>query len=140
MAVMVMLTSFTSGCIITAYNSPPNTMFFTETTLSPQTLQPFFSPETWILTDQASVHKLQKYPLAIPDTKTYQDLEIWRCSGARQIGRKEWVDLSTRKKREAKKKMEASRTPNFVTRRPKKKAATCSKEIFGKKGPNSPYF
>ncbi len=42
MAVMViMLTSFTSGCIITAYNSPPNTMFFTERTLSPQTLHPF---------------------------------------------------------------------------------------------------
>jgi hypothetical protein len=51
-------------------------MFFTERTLSPQNTPPLFSPETRILTDQASVHNMQKHPLAIPDTKTYQDLEI----------------------------------------------------------------
>jgi hypothetical protein len=79
------------------------------------------------------VHKLQKHPLAIPDTKTYQDLEIWRCSGARQIGKKEWVDLSKRKKREAKKKMEESRTPNFVTWRPKKSCDLFKRDFLGKR-------
>jgi hypothetical protein len=78
MAVMVMLTSFTSGCIITAYNSTKHNVFHRENSQSTNT-PPLFSPETRILTDQASVHKLQKHPLLF---QTQRHTKIKRFRGA----------------------------------------------------------
>jgi hypothetical protein len=141
MAVIVMLTSFTSGCIITAHNSTKHNIFHRERTLSPQTLHPFsrqkhgFSQIKLLCTKCRSTPCYSRHK----DIPRFRDLEVQWCKTDRkeEMGR---VPQAMRKfspyeeREKAKKKMEESRTPIFVPWRPKK---SCDpfKRFFWKKGP-----
>jgi hypothetical protein len=75
MAVMVMLTSFTSGCIITAHNSTKHNVFAQRELLVHKHSTPFLARNMDSHRSSFCAQNAEA-PLAIPETKTYQDLEM----------------------------------------------------------------
>jgi hypothetical protein len=121
-------------------------MFFTERTLSPQTLHPFslqkhgFSLIKLLCTTCRSTPCYSRHK----DIPRFRDLEVQWCKTDRkeEMGRvpeamRKFSPYGERQKLRRKWRKAEHQFSSLVD---PKKAATLSKDFFGKKGPNSPYF